>query len=210
MKSDTYENLHPELEKYLEPMEYFGRMLRHPLLYAVPYFGEAENDRLNKLFEYRKDMLQKYQATGDHSGWVFTHERPYRFQALRELCGEIPDKDFRDLVLEVYVDTESARDEFEEWEQILEKLTGLDPWNTLHELQDTPITVYRGGVKKGFSWTTDINVAKWFSKRYNGNGTVWVATVTKDDIIGYYDGRNEKEVIAAYQAVEHLIEPYKD
>lgn len=210
MESETYEKLHPELERCLEPMEKFGRMLRHPLLYSVPYFGETENGHLNRLFEHRKQALARCQSEERHGEWVFIHERPYRFQALRELYGEIPDKDFRELVLEVYVDSENARDEFDEWEEILEGLTGLDPWNTLHELPDTPVTVYRGGVKRGFSWTTDIKVAEWFAKRYNGDGVIWVATVTKNDIIGYYDGRNEKEVIASYHAVEHLIDELKE
>lgn len=210
MESTSYPKLHPELTPYLEPMERFGQMLRHPLLYSVPYFGEMENERLNQQFEFRKAALREAQQKNQHASWIFIHERPWRLNALLELKGDIPDKDFLPLVLEVYVDSENARDNFDDWESILEDLTGTDPWNTVHELPDTPFTVYRGGIKRGFSWTLDLATAKWFSNRIGGTGEVWQATVTKADIIAYYDGRNEKEVIAAYGAVEHLIEPYKE
>jgi hypothetical protein len=207
MNSDTYEALHPELAQYLEPMAGFGQMLRHPLVYSVPYFGEMENARLNKCLEVRREMLAKAMAEERHHSWVFLHERPYRLDALLEIRGTIPDKDFLPIVLEVYTDSENARCNFHAWEDLLEPLTGTDPWKSLADLPDTMV-VYRGGVKEGFSWTRNLEVAKYFSTRLGGNGDIWTATVAKSDIVGYYDGRNEDEVIASYESVSHLIDQY--
>jgi hypothetical protein len=96
-------------------MEHFGQMLRHPLLYSVPYFGDAENERLNQQFEFRKEALREAQEKNQHARWVFMHERPYRLQAMLDLKGEIPDTEFLPLLLEVYVDSENARENFDDW-----------------------------------------------------------------------------------------------
>lgn len=207
MTTPNYPKLDPELAQYLEPMAGLGQMIRHPLVYSVPYFGEAENERLNERLVYLKRTIKKAQESGDHSRYVFMHERPYRFSALLELTGEIPDAEFLPLILEVYVDSENARENFDEWEDLLYPLTGTDPWNTLAALKE-PITVYRGGVKQGFSWTTSLETAKWFAGRFDGTGDIWTATVAKSDIVAYYDGRNEREIIASYEAMRHLIDKY--
>lgn len=210
MESKTYEELHPELAQYLEPMEHFGQMLRHPLVYAVPYCGPMENEMLNRRFEALKLALKEAQEKGDHGRYVLLHERPYRLNALMELYGEIPTAELLPLILNVYVDSENARENPDEWTQLLESLTGTDPWSSVHELPDSPFTIYRGGEANSFSWTIDLETAKWFANRWKQSLPVWQATVTKADIIGYYDGRNEKEVIVNPDDIAHLITEYKE
>lgn len=76
---------------------------------------------------------------------------------------------------------------------------------TAEKIRDMPevITVYRGEGDKStpyynaYSWTTDINVAKFFALRHN-NGTsakIYKAVINKKDIIEYLDDRNESEVL---------------
>lgn len=206
MESKSYPDLHPDLVPYLSVMSHFGQMLRHPLVYSVPYFGDVENERLNRYYEAQKERLKAAQATKNHVSYIFTHERPYRFDALMELYGEIPDDEFTALILEVYVDSENISANAEGWEQILSPLTGTDPWNTVHELPDGEFTIYRGGTMEGFSWTTDLERAKWFSTRWGDIQPIWKATVTKTLIVGYYDGRGESEVIVNNSVISHLIE----
>lgn len=205
-ETETYPDLHPDLAPYLEPMEHFGQMLRHRLVYSVPYFGPAENERLNKYYEVQLQRLRKAQETKNHHLYVFTHERAYRLDALMELYGEIPAVELIPLILDVYIDSENISANADSWEQLLETLTGTDPWNTEQELPDGEFTIYRGGTKEGFSWTTDLEQAKWFANRWRDNHPVWKATVTKRDIIGYCDGRGEKEIIVNPADIAHLIE----
>ena len=56
----------------------------------------------------------------------------------------------------------------------------------------------------------DLDRAKWFARRWGANGPIWEATVTTNDVIGYYDGRGEKEVVAVYDHIVHLIYPYNE
>ena len=68
---------------------------------------------------------------------------------------------------------------------------------------DDTITIYRGtrnGSKKtrGMSWTTDIEIARWFSNRFSSNGkpgNVYQAEIDKENILAYFEGRNEQEVV---------------
>lgn len=63
------------------------------------------------------------------------------------------------------------------------------------------ITVYRGvdvrGNKnpKGLSWTLSIDTARFFAKRWNQGGFVYMAEVNKEDVLAYFATRNESEVI---------------
>lgn len=66
------------------------------------------------------------------------------------------------------------------------------------------VKLYRGitkfGNPYGLSWTTNLDTAKWFANRFNindrDNGNYVIeAEVNKEDILAYFSGRNENEVI---------------
>ena len=77
------------------------------------------------------------------------------------------------------------------------------------------ITVYRAGEEpitqaaNSISWTTSIDVAKWFYHRAlttpAPNRKLYQGTIQPDRIIRYTDGRNEKEVMQ-YRAVKNIQE----
>jgi hypothetical protein len=61
--------------------------------------------------------------------------------------------------------------------------------------------LYRGVQGKsdphGVSWTTSLEVARWFATRMGGNGTVYTATVKREDVYAYIheSGRGEDEML---------------
>ena len=63
------------------------------------------------------------------------------------------------------------------------------------------LTLYRGvefdGKPDGLSWTTSLEKAKWFSKRFkSGNSKVYKLTIkNSNNLLAYLDNRNEQEVI---------------
>jgi hypothetical protein len=74
---------------------------------------------------------------------------------------------------------------------------------------DEPIIVYRGftdfeGEEEefdsrvdGLAWTVDLERATWFAKRYAYKGRSQVAKglVHHQDVVGYFTGRNESEIV---------------
>jgi hypothetical protein len=66
-----------------------------------------------------------------------------------------------------------------------------------------PLTIYRGaspGRRRGMSWTTSLEQARWFARRWLTRGPAVVVTVTAPPeailaVFGEVDGRGEHEVI---------------
>lgn len=76
-----------------------------------------------------------------------------------------------------------------------------------NELPDE-ITVYRGvGIgrsEKGLSWTQDRDTAEWFAHRFDRGGQegyLLEGTIRKEDVLAYFNGRNEEEVVLDYRKV---------
>ncbi len=72
------------------------------------------------------------------------------------------------------------------------------------------LTVYRGvqgyGSPRGLSWTTDLDKAVWFARRwpYLPLGTVWAAEVPPKHVLGMFHGREEAEVVVNPRGLRNL------
>lgn len=70
----------------------------------------------------------------------------------------------------------------------------------LEQLPDT-VEIYRGVTKRGeriargMSWTVDLDRARWFAGRCETKGYVYKAAILKSDILAYFDGRQEAEIV---------------
>jgi hypothetical protein len=79
-------------------------------------------------------------------------------------------------------------------------------------IADSPITVYRGvaghGRRRriaGWSWTTSIQVACWFARRFSlPNPTIFSAVVTRSEVYHYSKERSEYEVIVKPKAPQRM------
>lgn len=79
---------------------------------------------------------------------------------------------------------------------------------------DDSFTVYRGvrGVGRrrrittGYSWTLDRGCACWFAERYTHlpDPAVYEATINRSEVLAYYDGRQEREVICRPRRARRL------
>ena len=70
------------------------------------------------------------------------------------------------------------------------------------------ITVYRGirgrGSLKALSWTTDIKQAEWFAKRWDKNGKVYSARVSKEDVLAVFASRGESELVVDFMKLRDI------
>jgi len=83
----------------------------------------------------------------------------------------------------------------------------------LREIQlEESVTAYRGvgpkGRHEGLSWTLDIDVAKFFLKRFNlkGAGKLYECTIPSANILAYIEGRDEEELIVRPNSILELKE----
>ena len=84
-----------------------------------------------------------------------------------------------------------------------------DELETFENFEDE-VVIYRGvgsGNKnniKALSWTTSFGKAKWFAERWGKGGKIYSATISKENILAYFDRKNEDEVIVDFDKLQNI------
>jgi hypothetical protein len=199
------------------------KFAKHPLYNTIwsheSMEVEGENSKLygrNWLKRYLQHKLETINNAIEEHDWsraIFMHERPWRCDVLLQVLLSgicLINDDTADLVLDVWVDTESPHQSRETWLRIF----GLVSTRLLNaqlddkerkerdELPDK-LTVYRGTCMDeirsgnwGFAWTLDRDKAEWFATRFEQDDPVLITTtVNKSDVTGVLHRRGEAEII---------------
>lgn len=208
------EELNPELKYFIEDHPQLGKCLKHPLVFSVPYF-EAMNQMYNKSLEHKRKRVEEAKQARDWHQYIFWYERPYRITMFDSVKKQMTDKEYWECLAWVYVDLEFHYN----YRRLLSKLFTLRPavpefimdedelqiWNSLTE----SVTIYRGVGKfprahLGMSWTLLKQKAEWFARRFNDDPYLLTGTIKKSNIIAYFAGRNEAEVVVRPKTVENI------
>lgn len=81
-----------------------------------------------------------------------------------------------------------------------------DVWNS-----GGPLTVFQGRSADhdgaGLSWTLDVELARWFARRYS-DPVIWSGVVDEADVLAYVNRKEEQEIIALPERVleQHRVE----
>jgi hypothetical protein len=200
------EALDPELVPYLQESEFLGQVLRHPLVYQVPFYQAF---RANDQLKAKQAGLAKALAAKAWGTYIFLHERPYRASALKALLALTDgpsDKQWWELVGEVWSDTENLHEYGELTELVVTDRPSSQYMMTegeryLLECMDDEVTVLRGysagDTRRGWAWTTNRKTAAFFARRFPHRGPPRVVQgkIRKERIIAVFLGRNEQEVV---------------
>ena len=190
--------LHPDLVPYLQPDGLF-----HPVVYSL-YHTDDRNEQINKFYEYKLTKIKESLKQQDFNTYVFMHERPHRINAFVDIMEDLSDTDYWKLLALVYTDSENI------WQHKSALITLLgstrphsdafmdDDERAVYAALPDQVTIYRGynhRNARSFSYTLDYKQAYWFANRFGSVGKVKTITVPKSAILGYKDGRSEKEVV---------------
>ena len=127
-------------------------------------------------------------------------EKNFRLLYLKEyfidtdLSNKFTDEDIWKLIIEIWSESEfncSTEVSRNNWHEIF--MHRPRPAVLIKSLPQT-FDVYRGGSKEGFSWTRDIEVARWFQKRTDLIGIksfLMKVTVDRDDVLFTRDSESE-------------------
>ena len=199
------EDLHEDLIPFLDTNgNQMFHTLRHPLIYLVPYVP-AYNALLNKRYEVMSEKIKKYLQDKKYDSYIFMHERPYRLQAFLDINILLDNKDYWELLCDIWVDSENIWQNLNIWKKLLKRRSNskhlfMSESDKKHfdNLPDQ-FVVYRGYTigknKTGLSYTTDEIKAKWFAKRFDKNGEVRSRRIDKKDVFAYTNKRSEMEII---------------
>jgi hypothetical protein len=212
----TQEPLDYRLEECLCDSGFLGQCIKHPLVFSVPH-TEQMNAYCNAQLKQKLEMLKEYEEKKEWSGYIFCHERPYRFEAFFKLAmnraDDIPDEQYWKLLASCWIDTENMW-QVEPYVRALvtshrpkkECFMDEEDHKFFDKLPDE-FLIYRGHQKpnrNGVSWTLSYWRAKWFAQRFEhkGVGKVSYARCKKEDVIGFLGGRGEYEVAILPEKLE--------
>lgn len=203
------EDLDPELA-CCETQSAIGPVIKHPLLFAVPYVP-AMNAMINQAFRAKRAAVEEAQNSRRWEHYLWLHERPYRVWAFARIAGQLDDRDYWEQLGRLWTDSENIFEAEALWLRLLTDparlacralmMTGEERAH-LAGLPDR-ITVYRGysqpGRGNGMSWTLSRDVARRFALRFtvDTRGRIARREVDKCDVIAYFGGRGEQEIVLA-------------
>lgn len=196
------ESLHPALIPYLEVSDAGWTMLRHPLVYQVPF---VSNGSANAQYAYKLKAVEEAKGSWKWSQYVFLHERPYRVEAFKRIQDSLNDTGYWRLLTQVWVDTENQYAYLKDWKKLLASdrrdrhyMMNEEDDQLLRSLPEI-VTIYRGCQKglneNGLSWTLDKSKAEFFANRFSKTGIVLEQEISKSEIIAILTVRGETEVI---------------
>jgi hypothetical protein len=202
MVAEHSEPLNPALIPYLETSDAGWSMLRHPLVYQVPFFS---NGSANAYYEQKRKASEQALEKKNYKEFVWLFERPYRVEAFIKIADKLSDTDYWKLLSDIWIDTENQYAYLKEWKKLLGSkrssrhyLMDEDEDNLLRSLSNE-VTIYRGCQKglneSGLSWTLDKSKAQFFANRFGKKGIILERKIPRSDIVAVLLGRGESEVI---------------
>ena len=99
----TEADLHQDLTPYVTALVSGIPVLKHPLLFHVPY-TPSMNAYINKQFEQRLKMLEKYISEKKYDSYVFLHERAYRLQAFMDIEEFLTGEQFWEYLSDIWTE----------------------------------------------------------------------------------------------------------
>lgn len=200
-KEDLCESLKP----YLENNGKFD-LIRHPLVYSIPHYSHL-NALVNKQLEIKEKSAKELLENNKYFSFVFLHEKPHRMNAFIEVKSKLNDKEYWEMALAVWTNSENIWQNRDDWKKLLKDKKRIETKHLFMSEDDRKVfdklpetfTVYRGYHENrnefGYSYTLDESIAKRFSKGHRLVGKVYTRTVNKSEVFAYTNERSEKEII---------------
>lgn len=217
MHVTRFEDVPDDLRNYVTDVN--GLLFfHHPFL--VTMLPLMSSMPLGKALDHKRDAARDDLNSGNWDGFVFTHERPYRMQALQDVVEEKADEldtprgsvRFWKLAADVWVDSEASEDD-PSWTELMNSpvpnrramTSPKDRRRLAQTARQGLLTVFRGvqaasregalqGALGGWSWTLSRDLAAWFANRWIEQNRI--------------DAPDLKPYVVAAQAPADLIAAY--
>jgi hypothetical protein len=191
-------------------------MIHHRLIIMDAFHGAEE---INAAYLRTKVRAERFLRTRRWSSYLWLVQRPYRLEAFCEIQERLADKTYWSLLGEMWIDTEAPGRLRGRWLTLLRSQRPhrermMDPTER-RALRAMPaeLHIFRGYdrplAKRGISWTLSQEKATWFASRFksctNDRRQVVKGTCKKRDVIAYFQGRNEEEILIDPAHVRNML-----
>lgn len=196
----------------------------HPFLSSSTiYIGSSEIvdifDDEGALEKYHECMEKEINKSDLHRIYVLVR-KPYRLTFIKYCESYLSEKDLAELFADAWVSSENPNQDVNCSLSYLIKvfrkcnkhyLMQEEDYKVYQSLPDT-FMIYRGVAvnrnPKGLSWTQNLETAKWFAHRFDtekDKGYIQTAIAKKEDVLAYFNTRNEDEIVYDSKKLEISI-----
>lgn len=170
--------------------------------------------RVKEQIEFQKDYIKNFLKVSDFDSYFSFIDSKIRIMMLNNMFNRIPDSQKYSVFQLVYSSAEYGFDKINK--NILKEVKRHIPTETKETLlnyanEDGTVTIYRGEaekstkLKEAISWTTKLETALYFSRRFsNLNPAIYKAKVSPDNIIAYIDSRGEDEILVPFDYLDSV------
>lgn len=212
------DNLHEDLKPYVQ-----DGWLRHPFVISMP---PILVNHANAFYEQKVKEMAKAVKAQDWYKIIILHEKPYRLGVLDEMftTGTMTEGQTRRHLAWVWSNIEAPH-QYGNMPLDLFRAVGfthdIEPKNRLrkdtHGSRPSTVipwktaTIYRGqrkGDPAGISWTLDKDRGIWFAnrlRREGETGQLVTGLVRRADVLGYFTGRGEDEIVVDPEQVQDKV-----
>jgi len=198
-----HQHLHSCIDATMEGMPH----LKHPL-----FVGPIDPNRAalaHWLIEQKGREIEKAVKAQKWYEVVFFHEKSFLDDAFREYEKQFDDGSYWLTLGRIWSQQEEVwrqrnwyLQRFRSPRPQRESLMSAEEHQYLHELP-AEFPIYRGFIGnrgEGLSWSLDRAKAEWFARRFSiltelGQPRLMTGVIKKKDVLAYFDGREEKEIV---------------
>jgi hypothetical protein len=208
--------LHPDLLPYLKDDE-----ISHPLLKLEGGVYPAFYQRINKVYEYKKQAIENIRLPNEWQSYL--PHLPINDRIKEFLTHEYmrEDLEYFRMVGQIWTEFETLG----QTSSLLEMMIGLQPIsfrktlspNVIHLMTSSEqekliqlpdrLTVYRGHHDRllhGISWTIERNIAMQYAVGWHGNRSISTGTVMKKHVLAFIDRWDESEIIVPTHLISNI------
>ena len=190
-------------------------------------YNDLQKKAVECLIYYNLAQFSKFVHDGKPEGSLLYIENRFQLDAKKFLDGYFSLKEKGKMFISAWSHHAIFQDRLDEIQEeldeipseVFEKCIKRSELKTLRKLRErNEITIYRGVRSdknscptEGFSWTLDLNIARFFAYKYNQTcykvydyGYVLKAVVDPKDIYFYLNNRKEKEVVISPASVHNI------
>jgi hypothetical protein len=214
------EPLHQHLHSCIDATMEGYPCLKHPL-----FVGPIDPNRAalaHWLIEQKGREIEKAVKAQKWYEVVFFHEKIFLDDAFREYENHFDDPSYWLILGRIWTQQEQLWPNRKWFLQVFKSprpkrdhLMSPEEHDVLEALPDM-FQIYRGFIGnrgEGLSWSLDRAKAEWFARRFSiltelGQPQLMVGVIKKKDVLAYFDGREEKEIVVDPAKVRSMkVEP---
>jgi len=161
------------------------------------------------LLQWQKAVAEQIDKANKPFDIYMMVNKPYALTFLKYASPYLSGTDFSRILANAWMRSENPNNDANVSKEKLRSMfsradkTALMSKEELDQLEALPesVTVFRGVTSfnadniRALSWTLNREVAEWFAKRFEEDGTVYEARIDRGHIFALFNGRNEAEVV---------------